>query len=109
GPRGGPVMTVAPMSRVWVGPTQRARRFLPTRRPRSLCRRAPIVIALLACLALPVSAGATETVANFTGAGLSEPQELALGPDGALWFSNGAVGGSSIGRITTSGVVSNYT
>ena len=32
---------------------------------------------------------------------------IAAGPDGALWFTNS--GNNSIGRISTAGVVSNYT
>ena len=35
------------------------------------------------------------------------PEGITTGPDGALWFTN--TGNSSIGRITTSGVVTNYT
>ena len=35
------------------------------------------------------------------------PYGITLGPDGALWFTN--LGTNSIGRITTSGVVSNFT
>ena len=34
-------------------------------------------------------------------------QGIAAGPDGALWFTN--YGNNSIGRITTTGVVTNYT
>ena len=38
----------------------------------------------------------------------SGPGGITAGPDGALWFTNND-GNDSIGRITTGGVVSNYT
>ena len=44
---------------------------------------------------------------NYTGTGISGPQGISAGPDGALWFAN--YGNNSIGRITTAGVVTNYT
>ncbi len=44
---------------------------------------------------------------NYTGRGIDEPEGITTGPDGALWFTNGA--NNSIGRITTAGVVTNYT
>jgi len=34
---------------------------------------------------------------------------ITAGPDGALWFTNAGYGNNSIGRITTAGVVTNYT
>jgi virginiamycin B lyase len=45
-------------------------------------------------------------ITNFTGAGVSNPNGVTAGPDGALWFTNG---GNSIGRITTGGMITNYT
>jgi hypothetical protein len=39
--------------------------------------------------------------------GIDVPYEIAAGPDGALWFTNS--GNASIGRITTTGTVTNYT
>jgi virginiamycin B lyase len=53
-------------------------------------------------------------VTNYTDPSILEPQGIAAGPDGALWFTDlyGASCPSdcgSIGRITTSGVVSNFT
>ena len=36
-----------------------------------------------------------------------KPDDITTGPDGALWFTN--AGNNSIGRITTAGVVTNYT
>ena len=48
-------------------------------------------------------------ITNFTdpNSTISEPYKIAAGSDGALWFTN--YGNSSIGRITTGGVVTNYT
>ena len=46
-------------------------------------------------------------VTNYTGSGISSPEGITSGPDGALWFTND--GNGSIGRITTGGVVTNYT
>ena len=43
---------------------------------------------------------------NFTGTGISGPNGITVGPDGALWFTN--TGNDSIGRITTTGAVSNF-
>ena len=39
--------------------------------------------------------------------GIDQPDGITAGPDGALWFTNDA--NNSIGRITTAGVVTNYT
>ena len=39
--------------------------------------------------------------------GIDEPAGITAGPDGALWFTNGD--NNSIGRISTTGVVTNYT
>ena len=39
--------------------------------------------------------------------GIDEPAGITAGPDGALWFTN--AGNNSIGRISTAGVVTNYT
>ena len=44
---------------------------------------------------------------NYTGAGIDDPIGITAGPDGALWFTNS--GNNSIGRITTTGTVTNYT
>ena len=58
------------------------------------------------------------SVTNYTGPGISNPHAITAGSDGALWFTN-LTGGSgcsthaapcgSIGRITTSGTVTDYT
>ncbi len=61
-------------------------------------------------------------VTNFTSPNIEFPSSITAGPDGALWFTNGGVGPlsvlggdpffggdtSSIGRITTSGVVTSF-
>ena len=75
-------------------------------------RYGPLVAALvtmagLVALAAPSASGATPVVSNFSGPGISQPNAIAVGTDGALWFVNYL--NSSIGRITTSGVVTNYT
>ncbi len=55
------------------------------------------------------SSGATGNkggvVSNFPS-DIASPYEMASGPDGALWFTN--IANNSIGRITTSGVVTDY-
>jgi streptogramin lyase len=73
-----------------------------------LLRLAFVCLAAVALLAVGAGSVAAEgMVSNYTGPGINQPSGIALGPDGALWFTNR--GGNSIGRITTSGVVSNYT
>ena len=55
------------------------------------------------------AAAATEqqdVVTNYTGPGIDQPAGITVGPDGALWFGAAT---NSIGRITTAGVVTNYT
>ena len=51
------------------------------------------------------------TVTNvYTGPGIVAPTAITVGPDGALWFVNGGFGKHpGIGRITTSGTVTDYT
>ena len=66
------------------------------------------------------SAGVSITVSNhqvtnYTAPGIDNPADITAGPDGALWFTNSGTfdpttktfTGSSIGRITTAGVVTN--
>ena len=56
-------------------------------------------------------------VTNYTAPGIDNPADITAGPDGALWFTNSGTFdpttktfiGSSIGRITTVGVVTTYT
>src|SRR4051812_25911759 len=52
------------------------------------------------------AAGASPSITNYVGPGISQPAAIALGPDGALWFAN--IGTDSIGRMTSTGVVTNY-
>jgi len=52
------------------------------------------------------TAGATDGVTNFTDPSINQPEGIAWGSDGALWFVNDA--NNSIGRISTSGAVTNY-
>ena len=54
---------------------------------------------LLAVLAFPAAA---EAVTEFpVPTAVSQPAEITVGPDGAIWFTE--EGGNKIGRITTSG------
>ena len=50
---------------------------------------------------------AGDSITNYTDPSISGPVGIAVGPDGALWFTN--YNNDSIGRITTAGVVTNYT
>jgi hypothetical protein len=86
--------------------------------PSAFCDRRRLVIAFFVSIGLAVSSlvvpwsastasASTPMVSNYTGAGISEPDAITAGPDGALWFTNGA--NDSIGRITTAGVVTDYT
>ena len=45
-------------------------------------------------------------VTLYPRTGIDQPASITTGPDGALWFTN--PGNESIGRITTAGVISNY-
>ena len=66
---------------------------------------------------LPGGAGGSDAIEKMSSSGtvthvytdpsMIEPAAIAVGSDGALWFVNN--GNASIGRITTSGTVSNYT
>ena len=55
-------------------------------------------------------------VSYYTGPTIGGPAGIAAGPDGALWFTNGGFnastptdhGRNTIGRITTSGVVTSF-
>ena len=46
-------------------------------------------------------------VTNFTDPTISDPRDITVGPDSALWFTN--PDNDSIGRITTDGSVTNFT
>ena len=71
-----------------------------TRRDRGRTRRRPVVHQHRATTR---SGGSRHggAVTNYTDPGISVPNGIAAGPDGALWFTNNA--SSSIGRITTGG------
>jgi streptogramin lyase len=52
--------------------------------------------------------GGPQTAASGPASSHKEcPEGITAGPDGALWFTN--AGNNSIGRITTTGTVTNYT
>ena len=60
--------------------------------------------ALVPRLATAVESGGTLSIPAY---GMDAPEGVTTGPDGALWFTN--ANNNSIGRITTAGVVTNYT
>ena len=68
------------------------------------------LLLLVGCLlaASPATAKGTKggVVSNFPS-DINGPAAITTGPDGALWFTNHD--NNSIGRITTGGVVTNYT
>src|SRR5262249_21788556 len=56
---------------------------------------------------VPAATGsAAGTVTNYQDV-INEPDGVAAGPDGALWFAN--YSNNSIGRISTTGQITNYT
>ena len=77
--------------------------------------RYAVTMLLAALLAVPVAVigvvftadAAGAAITNFTDPTMSQPADIAAGPDGALWFTN--FSGNSIGRITTAGAVTNFT
>src|SRR5580704_10897328 len=54
----------------------------------------------------PSGSPAVGVVSNFADPTMSNPDAITAGPDGALWFTNWNY--SSVERITTSGVLTNY-
>ena len=66
-------------------------------------------LAAIAALTLPTRADAdAQTVREYGGlTSMAAPSDIAMGPDGALWFVEEVAG--KIGRITTTGVVTEYT
>ena len=56
---------------------------------------------------LVATAGGSGGVVSIPAYGMDSPQDVTTGPDGALWFTN--FDNNTIGRITTAGVVTNYT
>jgi streptogramin lyase len=58
-------------------------------------------------IAVPAqTVAAADGVTNYTDPSISQPEGIAWGSDGALWFVN--YGNNSIGRISTSGAITNY-
>jgi streptogramin lyase len=78
----------------------RAHRERASTRPRG--RRLLFLIGVVVVLALPASAAAIDEFPVPTG---GNPSGITSGPDGALWFTQ--EGSSEIGRMTTTGVVTN--
>src|SRR5437870_13761029 len=74
------------------------------------------VVALLCGLAVPAHASDRLLIGRITTAGviteyvlptgLPASSDIASGPDGALWFVEGAT--NEIGRITTAGVITGF-
>ncbi len=72
-----------------------------------LAALATLLLAPLGPMALAGTAGATSSgLTTYPSTGIFAPASITTGPDGALWFTNG--GNGTIGRITTDGVISNY-
>ncbi len=55
----------------------------------------------------------TYAITTYSGGGINHPEDIATGPDNNLWFTNYGLSyvptSGSIGKITTAGVISNYT
>ncbi len=87
----------------------------PVRRRRSTGGRPAVILVVLGLMTAlsvatngaPAGADAVGVVSNFTGIGIINPDGVAAGPDGNMWFTNN--GNNSIGRITPSGTVTNFT
>src|SRR5947207_1197699 len=81
--------------------------------PFGLRRVAGVVVLLVGLPALSLASsvgtasGAIAVVTNYTHPSVDGPAEIAVGPDGALWFTN--ADNDSIGRITTTGAITNFT
>lgn len=63
----------------------------------------PFLLALFAAFA---AAPRAEAILEFPLSANRLPQHLALGPDGALWFTESSA--NAIGRITTAGIVTEF-
>ena len=86
-----------------LGDAMRSRRFL--------VRFAALILLVAAPLQVVGASGASASVNHggvitAYGIGIDGPEGITSGPDGALWFTNAS--GHSIGRITGSGVVTNF-
>lgn len=69
-----------------------------------------VTIAMLIALPSGLASAELKGVTTHYGgpdSGIYTPTSIVTGPDGNLWFTNS--GNNSIGSITTSGVISNYT
>ena len=62
-----------------------------------------VVVPIVGIEATSAGAGVT----TFSDPSISYPYAITTGPDGALWFTD--IDNNSIGRITTAGVVTEYT
>ena len=74
--------------------------------------RAAATLVCVPVLAVTITAGAAGSalignVTIYSDSSIAGATAITTGPDGALWFTNGAT--NSIGRITTDGTVTNYT
>ncbi|WP_442968078.1 Vgb family protein, partial [Rhabdothermincola sp.] len=68
-----------------------------------------IVLCAAVCVlgAAEASAGDPEGQITLFRSMIADPQDITVGPDGNLWFTNW--GSNSIGRVTPAGVVSIFT
>src|SRR5688500_5218459 len=73
--------------------------------PRNLTRALLLSFSTIATLALPTPAAA-QMITEHNIPATSQPVNLAVGPDGALWYT--AYGRDKIGRITTGGAVTEF-
>jgi streptogramin lyase len=67
-------------------------------------KHTPTSTQLVKFTVVPTDAGSGGVVTTYRG--ISLPEGITTGPDGALWFANR--GNNSIGRITTAGTITNY-
>ncbi len=87
------------------GSTQASRGGAPTFPPSTT---APVTVS-----AARASATFAPIAGRLSRPGVAHPHSIVAGPDGALWFTNSNLGvptngHNAIGRITTSGVVTEY-
>src|SRR5438132_9558904 len=101
------------MTREWSGRLIRLGSPWPVRvgsRHRWLSAWSGGVVLAMVSAALPVrpvaATGNPVGLVTTYRTGVDHPQSIAAGSDGALWFTNS--GDRSIGRITTAGVISDY-
>src|SRR5256885_2235398 len=81
------------------------RRLLHARSLLGACVVASVLILLVGALPAAAAAG---TITKFkVPTGMSFPNGITTGPDGALWFTEAGAG--KIGRVTTGGAVTEFT